>query len=57
MAGVVEAECDSNPAGIRAGAVASASTFITGGTFTGKIVDASGHTVISDAVSRRMPKR
>lgn len=57
VGGEVEADYDSNPADIRAGAVAIPSTFITGGTVTGKIVNASGNTVISDTVSCRVRRR
>ena len=57
VSGEVEADYDSNPADIRAGAVAIPSTFITGGTVTGKVVDASGQTVASDTVSCRIRKR
>lgn len=54
VAGEVETDYDSRPADIRAGATAISPTFITGGTVTGKIVDSSGHTVISDTVACRV---
>ena len=57
VGGEVEADFDSNPADVRAGAVAIPSTFITGGTVTGKIVNASGNTVSSDTVSCRVRRR
>lgn len=57
VGGEVEVDYDSNPADIRAGAVAIPSTFITGGKVTGKVIDASGNTVISDTVSCRVKSR
>jgi hypothetical protein len=54
IAGEVETDYDSRPGDIRAGAVAIPPTFITGGSVHGKIVDATGNTVISDTVSCRM---
>lgn len=57
VAGEVETDFDSNPADIRAGAVAIVPTFVVGGTVTGKILDASGNTVIADTVSCRVKSR
>ena len=54
VAGEVETDYSSRPADIKAGATAIASTFIVGASVTGKIVDASGHTVISDTVACRV---
>jgi hypothetical protein len=54
VAGQIETDYDSRPADIRAGATAITPTFISGGTVTGKIVDSSGSTVISDKVHCRM---
>ena len=54
VAGEVETDYDSNPADIRAGATAIAATFITGGSVTGKVINASGNTVISDTVACRV---
>jgi hypothetical protein len=56
VAGEVEADYDSNANDVRAGAVAIPSTFITGATVTGKVVDASGNTVIADTVACRVRK-
>lgn len=50
----VEFDFDSNPADIAAGATAIAATFIANGSVTGKIVDASGNTVIADTVACRV---
>jgi hypothetical protein len=50
----IETDYDSRPADIKAGATAIASTFIVGGSVTGKIVNATGHTVISDTVPCRV---
>lgn len=54
-----EAEFDfsSQPADIAAGATAIAASFISGGSVTGKIVDAAGNTVISDTVACRVRTR
>lgn len=51
-----EAEFDfsSQPNDIAAGATAIAASFIVGGSATGKIVDASGNTVIADTVACRV---
>ena len=57
VGGEIEADYDSNPADIRAGAVAIASTFITGGMVAGKVIDAAGNTVISDTASCRVRNR
>lgn len=54
VGGEIETDYDSRPADIKAGATAIPPTFITGGTVTGKVVNASGHTVISDTVACRM---
>jgi hypothetical protein len=56
VAGEIEGDYDSNANDIRAGATAIASTFISGASATGKIVDASGNTVISDTVACRVRK-
>lgn len=56
VGGEVETDYDSNPADIRAGAVAIPPTFIVGGRVTGKVVDASGNTVASDTVLCRVRK-
>lgn len=57
VGGEIEADYDSNPADIRAGATAIASTFVKGGMVTGKLLDSSGNTVISDTVSCRVRSR
>lgn len=57
VAGEVESDYDSKPADIRAGAVAIPSTFITGASVTGKVVDSSGNTVIADTVACRVRRR
>lgn len=57
VGGQIETDYDSNPADIAAGAVAIAPTFVVGGTLTGKVVDASGNTVIADTVSCRVRTR
>jgi hypothetical protein len=57
VGGEVETDYDSNPADIRAGAVAIPATFVVGGSVTGKVVDASGNTVIADTVSCRVKSR
>ncbi len=57
VAGAVETDYDSNPADIRAGAVAIPGTFVSGGSVTGKVVDASGNTVIADTVACRVRSR
>ena len=54
VAGEVETDYDSRPADVKAGATAIPPTFITGGSVTGKIVDATGHTLISDTAACRM---
>jgi hypothetical protein len=56
VAGEIEADYDSNPADIRAGAVAIPATFVNGASVTGKIVDANGNTVIADTVACRVRK-
>lgn len=56
VGGEVEGDYDSNGADIRAGATAIPSTFINGASVTGKVVDASGNTVIADTVSCRVRK-
>lgn len=53
----VQADFDSNPVDIRAGATAIASSFIVGGSVTGKIIDAAGNTVIADTVACRVRNR
>jgi hypothetical protein len=50
----IETDYDSRPADIKAGATPIASTFIVGGSVTGKVVNATGHTVVSDTVACRM---
>ncbi len=50
----IETDYDSRPADIRAGATQIAATFIVGGSVTGKIVNATGHTVVSDTVACRV---
>ena len=50
----IETDFDSRPADIKAGATPIASTFIVGGSVTGKVVNATGHTVVSDTVACRM---
>jgi hypothetical protein len=57
VGGEVQTDYDSNPADINAGATAISSTLITGGSVTGKILDASGNTVISDTVACRVRTR
>ena len=57
VGGEVQTDYDSNPADIRAGATPISSTFITGGSVTGKVLDASGNTVISDTVACRVRTR
>lgn len=57
VGGEAESDYDSNAGDIRAGATAIASTFIVGGSLTGKVVDASGNTVIADTVSCRVRSR
>lgn len=54
IAGEVETDYDSRPADIRAGATAIPPTFIINGSVTGKVVDSTGHTIISDTVACRM---
>lgn len=56
--GEVEFDFDSNRGDIAEGATAIPATFIgSAGTVTGKIVDSSGNTVISDTVSCRVRNR
>ncbi len=55
--GEIETDYDSNPADIRAGAVAVAPGFIVGGQVSGKLVDASGNTLIADTASCRVRNR
>jgi len=50
----VETDYDSRPGDIKAGAIAIPPTFIVNGSVTGKIVNATGHTVISDTVACRV---
>jgi hypothetical protein len=50
----LECDLDSDRGDIAAGATAISKTFIQGGQVTGKILDASGATVISDTVRCRM---
>ncbi|MBS0446080.1 MAG: hypothetical protein JSR59_09040 [Proteobacteria bacterium] len=52
--GEIETDYDSDPGDIRQGATPIPSTFITGGSVTGKIVDANGNTVIADTVACRV---
>ena len=54
VAGEIETDYDSRPADIKAGAIAIPSTFIVGASVTGKIVNATGHTVIADTVACRV---
>ena len=54
VGGEIEGDYDSNGADIRAGATAIAATFVNGASVTGKVVDASGNTVIADTVSCRV---
>ncbi len=54
VGGQIETDYDSNPADIRAGAVAVAPGFIVGGQVSGKVVDASGNTLIADTASCRV---
>lgn len=54
VAGEIETDFDSRPADIKAGATAIPPTFITGGSVTGKVVDATGHTLIADTVACRV---
>lgn len=56
VGGEVETDYSSRPNDISAGATAIASNFIVGASVTGKIVNASGDTVISDTVSCRVRK-
>lgn len=53
----LETDYDSNAADVRAGAVAIPSTFIQGGSVTGKVMDAGGNTVIADTVACRVRRR
>lgn len=57
VGGEIEADYDSNPADIAAGAVAIQREFIVGGKVTGKVVNGSGNTVISDTVNCRVRSR
>jgi hypothetical protein len=57
VAGEIETDFDSNPADIRAGAVAVVPGFIVGGQVSGKIVNAAGNTVIADTASCRVRSR
>lgn len=54
VGGEVETDYSSRPNDIAAGAVAIVPSFIVGGTVTGKVIDASGNTVISDTASCRV---
>lgn len=54
VGGEIETDYDSRPGDIKAGAVAIPPTFIVGGSVTGKVVNASGHTVIADTVACRV---
>jgi hypothetical protein len=53
----VEFDFSSQPNDIAAGATAVAPNFIVSGSATGKIVDASGNTVIADTVACRVRNR
>lgn len=55
--GELESDYDSNPADVRAGAVAIPVGFVQGGMVTGKVVDAAGNTVIADTVACRVRTR
>ena len=55
--GEIETDYDSNPGDIAQGAVAIAPNFIVGGSVTGKVLDASGNTVIADTVLCRVRRR
>ena len=55
--GEVETDYASNPGDIAGGAVAITPGFITGASVTGKVIDASGNTVISDTVACRVRNR
>lgn len=57
VAGEIEADYDSNPVDIAAGAVAVTPGFIVGGKVTGKVVNAVGNTVLSDTVNCRVRSR
>ena len=57
VGGEIETDYDSNPADIAAGATAISPTFITGGLVVAKVLDASGNTVIVDAVTCRVRTR
>jgi hypothetical protein len=52
--GQIETDYDSNPADIADGATAIAPSFIQGAQVTGKVIDASGNTVLSDTVLCRV---
>lgn len=53
----LQTDYDSSAADIRAGAVAITPTFVVGAMLTGKVLDASGNTVIADTVSCRVRSR
>ena len=57
VAGEVQTDYDSNANDIAGGAVAISTTFIVGGSVTGKVMDAAGNTVISDTVACRVRTR
>ena len=57
VGGEVQTDYDSNPADVAAGAVAISPTFVSGGSVTGKVVDAGGNTVIADTVACRVRTR
>ena len=57
VGGEIETDYDSNAADIRAGATAIVPTFITGANLTGKVLDASGNTVLSDTVACRIRRK
>lgn len=55
--GEVEFDFDSNPADVAAGATGIGTTFIMGGTVTGKILMPNGTTLIADTVACRVRSR
>lgn len=57
VAGEVQTDYDSDPGNIGRGAVPIAPDFIVGATVTGKVLDMSGNTLISDTVSCRVRNR
>lgn len=57
VGGDIETDFASNPGDIAGGATPISPTFIVGGQVTGKVIDASGNTVISDTVACRVRRR